>query len=72
MIDTARLRESISSRGYKLSYVANMLNISGTSLTSKLENRTSFKLEEVSKLCNLLKIDSLEEKESIFFAKKDY
>ena len=72
MIDTARLRESISSRGYKLSYIANMLNISGTSLTSKLENRTSFKLEEVSKLCNLLKIDSLEEKESIFFAKKDY
>ena len=68
MINTARLRESIASRGYKLSYIAEKLNISGTSLTSKLENRTSFKLDEVSKLCDLLEIRSLEEKESIFFA----
>lgn len=72
MINTARLRESISARGYKLSYVAEKLNISGASLTSKLENRTSFKLDEVSKLCDLLGIHSLKEKEMIFFAEKDY
>ena len=68
MVDTRRLRDRISYKGYKMSYVANELGMSSASLLNKLDNKTSFKLDEVTKLCKLLDICSLKEKDSIFFA----
>jgi len=65
------LREKIEKSGFKLKYVAENLGLSTYGLQLKIENKQEFKTSEVSALCLLLNIKSLEEKEEIFFAKKD-
>ncbi len=69
MTDTALLNEKIDKSGYKKSYIAKAIGLkSAFGLSNKINNVTEFKAKEINKLCELLKIDSLEEKERIFFA----
>ena len=68
MTDGKELRKRIKSKGYMLSFVADELEITPASLTNKLDNKTSFKLDEVSQLCKILDIKSLKDKEALFFA----
>ena len=70
MTNSAALRAVIESRGLKLKYVAQSLGLSSYGLKLKIDNKQEFKTSEVSALCDLLKIESLSEKESIFFAKE--
>lgn len=73
MTDSVALKGIIRSKGLKLKYVAEYLGLSSYGFTLKVENKKEFKTSEVAALCELLKIDSLETKEKIFFAKKgDY
>lgn len=51
------LKSLINHSGYKLSYIASELGISRYSLTNKLNNVTEFKMSEMKKLCDILKID---------------
>lgn len=71
MTDTTELRKRIKDSGYKLSFIAECLGLSTYGLQLKIENKNEFKTSEVDALCRVLKIESLEEKEGIFFAKKD-
>lgn len=71
MTDTKRLRRCIEERGYKLKYVAAYLGLSAYGLALKMNNVNEFKTSEICKLCELLDIQSLQEKEAIFFKKKD-
>ena len=68
MVNTELLKQIISDRGLKIVYVAKYLGMTDASFRNKIENRTSFKLGEVSALCQLLRIDDLALKDSIFFA----
>jgi hypothetical protein len=64
------LEKIIADSGLKKSYIAKTIGITGYSLTKKIRNENEFKATEINALCNLLKIDSLELKDEIFFAFK--
>lgn len=68
MTDTTALKELIRKKGLKMKYVAEYLGLSAYGFQLKVENKQEFKTSEVSALCDLLQIDSLREKEKIFFA----
>ena len=68
MTNTELLKEIIDRSGFKLQYLAQALGISRFALNNKIENRSQFKSGEIKALCGLLGIESLSEKERIFFA----
>lgn len=71
MTNTERLNKLIDESGYKRSYIAKAIGLKSTyGLSKKINNETEFKATEISALCKLLKIDSLEERQAIFFAEK--
>lgn len=71
MTNTALLEEKIRLSGYKRSYIAKAIGLkSAFGLAKKIRNETEFKATEINAICKLLGIDSLEEKELIFFAAK--
>lgn len=70
LTDTIALKELISKNGLKMKFVAEYLGLSPYGFQLKVENKQEFKTSEVAALCELLKIDSLKEKERIFFAHK--
>lgn len=70
MTNTEMLKQVIKESGLKLQSIANWLGISRFALQMKIENRHQFKSEEIQTLCRVLNIDSLEQKEAIFFAKE--
>ena len=69
MTNTKLLEEKIDKSGYKKSYIAKAIGLKSTfGLAKKIRNENEFKAKEINALCQLLKIDTLEEKERIFFA----
>lgn len=70
MTNTELLREKVKKSGLKLEFIAEQLGITRFSLAKKIENVTEFKTAEVQKLCSILRINDLQEKENIFFASK--
>lgn len=70
MTNTELLRQRIKSSGLKLEYIASKLGISRYALTMKIQNETEFKVSEVQKMCDVLAIDNIDERENIFFAMK--
>ena len=68
MTNTELLEEYIRKSGYKKSHIARVIGLSAYGLALKINNVNEFKTGEVDGLCKLLGIDSLEEKERIFFA----
>lgn len=70
MTDTEALVNLIEKSGLKYKYIADQLGISYFSLNRKINNVTEFKTSEVSKLCELLNIDSAKDKENIFLKRK--
>ena len=71
MTNTELLERKISDSGYKKSYIAKAIGLKSVfGLSNKINNKTEFKASEINTLCELLKIESVEEKERIFFAQK--
>ena len=70
MTDTALLNELIDKSGYKRSFIAKSIGLSTYGLAKKINNINEFKTGEINRLCKLLKINSLEEKDRIFFANR--
>ena len=69
MTNTKLLEEKIEKSGYKKSYIAKAIGLKSTfGLLKKIRNENEFKATEINILCDLLKIETLEEKEAIFFA----
>lgn len=69
MTNSEELRRLIDQKGFKLKYVAEYLGLSPYGFNLKLNNKKEFKTSEVAALCEVLGIESLEEKERIFFCK---
>lgn len=70
MTNTEEIRKLIKNKGLKLSYIASQIGLSPRAFTLKLENKYSFTVEEVAKLCEVLEIKSLKERDRLFFAQK--
>ena len=70
MTNSEALRELINAKGLKLKFVAEYLGLSPYGFNLKMQNKQEFKTSEVAALCELLEIESLEEKERIFFCQK--
>lgn len=69
MTNTELLEKKISDSGYKKSYIAKAIGLkSAFGLANKINNKTEFKASEINALCDLLKIESPEERDAIFFA----
>lgn len=70
MTDTELLNQYIKGSGLKLNFIAEQIGRSRYCFMQKRDNVTEFLPSEIEKLCDLLKINSLEEKNRIFFANK--
>lgn len=68
MTNTELLEDYIKKSGYKKSYIAKAIGLSAYGLALKINNTNEFKTSEVDGLCKLLGINSLEERDRIFFA----
>lgn len=66
MANTKLLREKIDASGLKLNYIADQLGITRFGLYKKLQDGSEFKPSQIMKLCNLLRIETLEERKQIF------
>lgn len=69
MTNTEMLRNIISKSGFKLEYLAEKCGITRQSLSNKITNRNLFTAKEIEILCRELKVNTLTDKERIFFAK---
>lgn len=67
MVDTVKLEKMIAESGFKKSFIAEKLGITRFALSKKCNNVNEFKASEISKLCGILHITDLSEKEEIFF-----
>ena len=70
MTNTERLRKIISNSGLKYSYIAEKIGLTYQGFKNKIDNKNLFNVEEVDKLCKLLNITDVYQKEEIFFAKQ--
>ena len=70
MTDTVLLKQRIKDSGLKLQFIAEKMGISRYTLTMKINNDSEFTTSEVESICNILGIDSLTERNDIFFAKQ--
>lgn len=68
MINTKLLKSYFVKNGLKQEEIAKKIGISYQSLSDKINNKSQFKVDEVSVLCKIL--DIKDEKDDIFFAKK--
>lgn len=66
--NTSLLKKKIETTGLKISYIADFVGISRQLLWKKLNNKTFFNQYEIEKMCKVLEITDLNEKEAIFFA----
>jgi hypothetical protein len=68
MTNTKVLEKKIEQSGLKKNFIAKSIGLSPYGLAKKINNETEFKTSEVNKLCEILKITDLAEKDRIFFA----
>lgn len=68
MTDTAKLQGYITRSGLKQSYIAEQLGLSSYGFARKRDNLSEFLPSEINVLCELLRIDSVQERFDIFFA----
>ena len=68
MTDTKLLEALISKKGIKKGKIAEKLNVSYNTLKRKINNEVPFNASEITIMCDVLQIESVREKEAIFFA----
>lgn len=69
MTNSDLLKQVIDESGLKIGFIASFVGISRQLLWKKVNNLTPFNQYEIDKVCEVLKITSLRQKEAIFFAK---
>ena len=69
MTNTNLLEEIINKSGLKRAKIAEVLEITTQTLKAKITNRSEFTSTQIDKLCDLLKIDTAELRNKVFFCK---
>lgn len=70
MTDTTRLNKIIEETGLKKKFLAQKLGLTPYGLAKKINGETEFKASEITKICQILDIQDIQDKWSIFFANK--
>lgn len=70
MTNTALLQKLIDGSGLKQAYIASRLGLSSYGFARKRDNLSEFLPSEIDALCDLLGINSVEDRFAIFFAKE--
>lgn len=70
MTDTTRLNQIIAETGLKKKFLAQKLGLTPYGLAKKINGETEFKASEITKICQILDIQDIQDKWSIFFANK--
>lgn len=68
MINTNLLKAKIIANGFTQERIAQKMGMSKNTFSSKINNKAPFNIAEVFQLCELLHIESAEEKCAIFLA----
>lgn len=69
MTNKELLKKTINESGLKVGFIADFVGVSRQLLWKKTNNLSPFNQYEIDKLCEVLRITSLADKESIFFCK---
>lgn len=69
MTNTELLKDLIGKSGLKVGFIAEYVGISRQSLWNKINNSSPFNQYEIDRMCEVLKITTLKQKEAIFFAR---
>lgn len=67
MVNKNKLKSVIVKNGLTQAKVASAINISETAFSAKINNKRTFDIDEVKKICILLNISSPTELMNIFF-----
>lgn len=67
MTNVKLLQEIIAKSGFQKDYIAKSIGITVYSLAKKIRNENEFKASEINGLCEVLGIQSVEERVRIFF-----
>lgn len=70
MINLELLEQKIKDSGLKKDFIAKKCGLSRSGFYKKINNQNDFTVKEINILCEVLSINKLTEKESIFFAKE--
>ena len=70
MTNTNLFKKKMKDKGLKQMYIAEKIGITSYSLSLKINNKNDFKSKEIQKICEILSINTLEEKDKIFFGKQ--
>lgn len=70
MTNTVLLNEYIKKSGLKLYCISEKMGLSRFGFANKVKGKNEFTASEIEKLCAILNIDSLEDRQRIFFAKE--
>lgn len=70
MTNSNELRRVIQESGLKLQFLAKELGLSRYGFQKKLDGKSEFKASEIERLCQLLRLEDLQIRQNIFFAKK--
>ena len=68
MTNSLKLKALLLLNGLNQEDLAKYLGLSKQTINMKINNKRAFKLQEITKICNLLKIDNIYERFAIFFA----
>lgn len=66
MVNTLKLKAAITEAGYTQSTLAKQLEMSPTTLSSKVIGKSKFDIEEATKICQILGINDGAMKAAIF------
>ena len=69
MTDTKLLKEWIKRSGLKQEFISEKLGLSSYGFARKRDNLSHFTASEIDVLCDVLRIEKLEDRFAIFFAK---
>lgn len=71
MTNTVLLQKKIDVSGLKQRFIAEKIGLTSYGFARKRDNKSEFLPSEIDGLCELLHIDTLEERFAIFFASED-
>ena len=66
MVNKNLFLSAIVKKGYNLGTLAKSIGMSKNTMTSRVKGKTSFRLDEIDRICNVAGIDNDKEKCEIF------
>lgn len=69
MLDKNLFKSVVVRKGYTQETLANAIEMSANTMSSRVNGKSCFNIDEVDKICEILEINDNDEKAAIFLAK---